>query len=432
MPNTRLADELRGLSSGSLAVPQAQRILRAAQKGITPIRSARTMPIVPVQGAPSVNANYASASAPKYVISDSSKITVHGGPLTLIAAPNYRIAGYSSGVAGGAVAYSNPHGGGFGFASLAQKVGLCGDFRGGSVVAYLTDLATGIRLRHAAADFAASAGLTELSFDLGARPVSPVFWEIYPISQGTVGSYAQYFTGVNVPETDSIWAIKSPDQGRLIFLGDSWFHYPAASSDGGTNPAKLGPADYIAEGLGSQNYSCPSIGGTGVIATNSGTLMKYRDRVQQYGDIDVARIGVHDAVITMTSLNDFNVAGNTPAAIRTEYPLLLAAIRAAQPTAIIFVLGPQLTTATSPTQDWWDATKNGVADYVAASSDQNVFYIDNSPAGGNYLFGTSAVGINSIAFNGTGKNHLQDAGIPYWGSRVADDIKLRLRSAYSL
>jgi hypothetical protein len=205
------------------------------------------------------------------------------------------------------------------------------------------------------------------------------------------------------------------------YLWDSWGdHVTNAVSANGT---RLTVPDYCAARLGAANYFPASIGGTGFLATNVGTALKYRDRVGM-GDIDAARIGVLDLVVMPTSTNDVaTAAGFTSAQVRAEIPLAIAALRAAQPNAIIAVSGPQYTTAQAAVQDWYDQTKGGVAD----SGDANAVYVDNSPSGGNWLNTT----INPLVFTGSNA-HMNDVGQPYYGNLLAEGIISAVRAKYGL
>lgn len=198
------------------------------------------------------------------------------------------------------------------------------------------------------------------------------------------------------------WARPEP---RIGMLWDSWGLGILTS---GSNPTKLAVPDYFGAVLGVANVISLSAGGTGFIATASGTQLTYRGRVTA-GDFDRSRIGDLDLLLVSGSLNDFNAAGNTAAATQAEIALVLPLLRAAQPNAIIALTGPEYTSAAAVTQAWYAAHKSA----FDAWADTDSVYLDNSPSGENWL----NANINSAAFTGS-QNHPNDVGKAIYGQTM--------------
>lgn len=413
----------------------ARRIIASAVKGLSPIKgtlsSAPTYAQTsagsasPITGLTLSSSGSAGAGVsletPYFAVNNALAMAPIGGPLQLITSTRFRPGTYSD-VPANNRRFSG-HGAGITFATYADKIGIVADFRGSPMIIYVTDAATGVRARTQANDYAPANGLTEHGLTFSSRGLRTI--EVYATDVGA------YYTGVNVPTTDSVWSV-SPDlaQARIAVLWDSW---GAGVGSGNTNATKLTVTDFFGERLGIANIFSCSVGGTGVISpNNTATNLNYIQRVQStlggMGDLDVARVGTFDAVIVGGSLNDFVLSGNTSAATQTALVTLLQAVRTAQPNAIIVVQGPQYTTSTGvPTQAWYDAHSAA----VTAFNDPDCIYIDNSASGQKWMFGTTSAGINSVIFTGA-NNHVNDNGMIYVGRRMAESMLAAIKTKYAI
>jgi hypothetical protein len=400
---------------------RAQKILRAAARGITPITQVLATPATYSQGAANAASTVNAAATTPFITTGSvlvsdPRITPIGGPWAVIATPQQRIQGPFT-----STQRQHGHGAGMRFEFYGQVFDFSANFYGLGFTCYDTDPTTGVRARCAANDYLDTPGFTFHKIDLQVTRLHLV--EVYGASASTT------FGAINLPANGTaLYAYRTPDQPLIAILGDSW---TAGVLSGGTNSVKLAVTDYFAAGIGVASPLSFGIGGTDFIWDAGITNGTFRQRILQ-GDINNTRIGDMDAVILPASVNapiQF-VGGNTavsPAALRAEIPLALGAARTAQPHAILVVTGQEYTTATPVTQDFYDATKGGVADYVAATGDKGVLYLDNSATGENWLFGTTTTGINSVAFTGS-QNHVNDVGKVIYGERWAHSFISALRT----
>lgn len=138
------------------------------------------------------------------------------------------------------------------------------------------------------------------------------------------------FYGVIVNATDTIRSLRGPSR-RLIVLGDSYTEPTVVDSN--TFCQGMGWVQQIGLMIGADAWSCGA-GGTGYLATNTGTRPTFRGRLQDV--IDNYRTG--DEVWVAGGINDYSLF--TAAQIGAEADLLFAAIKAGCPGVTLRVLSP--------------------------------------------------------------------------------------------
>lgn len=408
--------------------PAIQRLINQAllvsRQATNPINGVMASPPTVTQGgigvASTVNGNAVSTASA--LASNPKCVLPLGGPFLTLSGNNVRPQTRTNGNVAGRTA---GHRSGMAFVTFAHTVGIVAG-RTGSAAAYwmtcVTDLITGVRARVQASDWqtltsdGSSAFETKLVFGSGTdadrRP------RLY---ESCAYNGLAFYVGVNVPSTDAVFAPNAAlDRSSCLFIWDSW-------GDGVTNPltnpAALSVPDYIAAGLGIMNPFCASVGSTGFVANNGGVSLNYQGRLA-LGDADVSRIGYKVLSIMPASIND--VGAGTAAQLRAAIPGALAALRVAQPDTVIIGWGPQNATSTTPDQTYFDAAAGGYADYIAATGDPNVIYIDNSPTGENWI----PTAIKSTIYTGTNA-HVNDIGVQYYGSTAANSVLAALIAKYA-
>lgn len=399
-----LSKALSGLGYGT---PAVTRILRSAQRGLSSISGVASGWTMSAQ----TTGTYADASSTAVPVTDP-RITPIGGPFAA-GGTGFRIQGPTTYNGSGIISRNQPHGNGILFAGYFASLVIDANFLGGAWTVYVIDPSTGVRARVQAADFTSTSGRSYWTLTAPAAG-------FYAIEVYSLGASASFNNIWSLTAGTYISKYTLPDAAKWAWVGDSW---GTDAMNGGTNGTKLAPIDYVMAALGCADYLSMSVTGTGAVATNgvlgaANSAPAYADRMNIYSDISVSRIGVVDGVVVPGSLNDFNVAGNTPAVTQAAYLAALQAARAAQPSAVIVGFGPQITPATAVTQPWFDAYAAAFAQW----GDKNAVYIDNSPAGENWL----NAGTNSVYFTGS-VNHLNDVGKVAWGQRAGNSIANAVR-----
>ena len=244
----------------------------------------------------------------------------------------------------------------------------------------------------------------------------PRLYEIEGLSSWTFG-------GVKTAATDAPWAAPIADALRVIVHGDSFV-------DGtGSTPGMLhGPLGaQIGLLLGQADTAASGVGGTGYIATSSGTRNTFGQRVQS-DIVDHAP----DVVIELGGINDEGSVGDGGATLQAAVTSWLAAVVGALPDVLIFMTGPQ--TPGNPTAS--RNTVRNVKQAAAALYPRNVVFIDNIAE--NWVTGTGKVSTPAANGNadwvtggvaGTDPTHPTDAGHSYLASRVVAAIAARIPAA---
>lgn len=225
----------------------------------------------------------------------------------------------------------------------------------------VTDLDTGARAWHASSEVALPTGKQHLKLDFGSRGRRMI--ELF------LGD-AIAINGINIANSDTIWAVSAADQPKLAVFGDSWV------SD---NPAQYntsirgGLAYQIADQLGIDTPYVNGLAGTGWLRS---TATQWGRRIAA-GDLSPARVGVLDVIVfPFVSINDAGFTDAEIVAAMLDTTSGIPAVAAQQPNALIFVGGPQLTTLVQTPQSRYDAIKAG----LAGLSNPNIIYLDNSPS----------------------------------------------------
>lgn len=396
----------RALSSPAA---KASKILRAAAKGITPIAQVMASPPTITQAASDganstiIASSTIAAGGGAYNAENALHTTITGGPIVggriqTVTNGASRVAGHSNCVT---------------FGTYSSVVDICIRANGSRLMFYVTDVLTGVRARVAATDIVATfSAANYYKLDFGSRALRII--EVY------AGNVSNIY-GINVPTTDSVWAV-SVNQPRILIIGDS---YPEGSMNDTTISSKLAYADFLAAGLGANNPVCNALGSTGVNA-NGATKTSFQGRLNA-GDIDVSRIGSFDLVVLHNSINDASIPNGGTANDETFQAGLtsfVSALMTKQPDAIIVGYGPEDPPSGASTQARFDATKAGFL--AAAGADSRMLYLDNSLAGEKWMF----PGINTVII-GADNIHLGGvAGTSYLGQRAANSIIAALRTRF--
>lgn len=284
-----------------------------------------------------------------------------------------------------------------------------------NIAVYVTDPATGVRKRATANDYTtvtlAYGQWLKCTFSGAADRIIEFCLLAAPFHTVIRGVSCTTGYSIIAPPIDTVRA-------KVVIVGDSHVDH---TGSGNTNPARLCYPDYLGERLGTQDVWCSSVGGRGFL-NPSNSNMKYRDSIG-VNDLAISLIGQRDAVILAGTTNDDLAlnAAYTDAAIQTEVQLTVAAAMVAQPNALIIVPGPfGRTVSPSPNahvtpQSRYDAIQAGVL--AAANGDSRVIYINNSPAGTQWI--TSGNVGTLVGPDGT---HLNNAGMSAVGYALGDAI----------
>jgi lysophospholipase L1-like esterase len=225
------------------------------------------------------------------------------------------------------------------------------------------------------------------------------------------GNAALHFQAVTVGPTETVTRPAGLPQ-RMFVVGDSWV------AAGGASIVYNAFPQVMADLLGIRDIWNGGVGGTGYLATASGTQRNYRQRLS---DMITAAPGI---VVIEDASNDLAF---TPAAVQTEVMTYLSAIiqqpvLTGVPIVVTGINGGNIPTATTA------PFETAIANAVAAINNPLVYFIPNisSPAG-PYMTGTG----NATAPNGTGNcdlyissdnTHPNDAGHAYIARCLAADI----------
>lgn len=309
---------------------------------------------------------------------------------------------------------------------------------------YVTELSTGIRARVAVNDPLVTVTSAHYDkWDFGSAAL-----RLIEIKAGFSFSGNISINGINMANTAMLAKAPAPEEPRIIYFGDSWGMTGGSQN---TNPTSLLVPDFIGEQLGVANVLSLSVAGTGFLnrgGTGSSAKGTFGERIAA-ADADVSRIGTADLVILPGSINDdasnstsLSITGSfSDADLTTAITSTVTAMLAKQPNAIIMGWGPQVTRAYPTTQARFDVVRaawvalgatvviNGAV--VVAGTNPRLVYIDNSPSGESWLFGTSTTGNVSVYFNASDQNHLGDLGQAAYGRRVGRSIAAALRAVYA-
>lgn len=408
--------------TSSATYRSAQRILRAAAKGISSIKAVMAVPPTISAGAAGVNstiiagANTAGTGSSFPVLSSdtaNANFDMINGFLV-----GNRIV--SATQAGGT--RRGGHGVAIRFGTYAAAFDFACDSSAtagtDALMIYVTDVATGVRARVATDDIAIANQNSPFyqKIDFGSRA--------FRIIEICLNPFHKIY-GINVATTDRIWKIPAPD---MPAWGINWDSYGAGmlSDTAPLNGTRLATIDFALERFGVPNPVVnASIAGTGIVTTAS--ITNFMDRITA-GDLAVSRVGTLDGILAPLSLNDNGVSDATYSAAITAYYL---ALMVTQPNAIIIAWGQQFANISQATNVRFDLFKT--AFLAAAGTDPRMIYLDNRPyAGGEYWqFGSSSTGINKDTI-GTDNTHVNKAGAQYLGYRIADSAIAAIRTAFAL
>jgi len=403
-PYARTQEALVSLGYGTA---QASRVLRNAARALPPITSVASTPscVVGTENANSTVITTATVNGGfRYDASDSRYTT----PVADVQTSGVYVGAGTTYSVSGTPTYRGLHGWGRAFETFSASFDFLIRPGAQNFTVYVTDLATGIRARVQADDFtAANNNPRYVRCDATGRG-----WRRYEIVAGTVAS----ITAINVPTTDTIRPAQFADEARIGYIGDSYI--AGALSDTGTiNYARMTTTDYMFARFGVVRGWPFGVGGTGVLATNSGNSANFQQR-RDNGDFKISRIGRLDLLIAPPSINDSSSSsgGTTSDAVfQAAYQTYISSLMIDQPTAIIVGFGPQFAVSTQPGQSRYDAAKAGFL--AAAGNDPRMIWIDNSPAGEAWM---TTANIGTII--GPDNIHPNRLGVEYLGNTIASSV----------
>jgi lysophospholipase L1-like esterase len=182
---------------------------------------------------------------------------------------------------------------------------------------------------------------------------------------------------------------------KAVIAGDSFTAAIGATQAGDGYGLLLG------EYLGIENNWLSGVGGTGFVATNSGTSFKLGDRLSDINGQSA------DVIMVAMGINDI---GQSPATIQSNAAAVFASLRLNNPAAPIFVIGPWDTVAPSPVSADYTNTKAAIQAAMAGVSGS--FFIDMEGV--------------SFAQVGGGNIHPTTAGHKTIADYIFDQIKLAI------
>ena len=404
-----------------------QKLLRAA---------ARAMPAPVMSSPPTVTIGGANANS---TLDTARTTSYQGGQIEIGLYPNIEHIGkwafngsngYTSQIqnaANNAVTKRGSKGQGIRFGFNGQVFDISMNPGTSGFILYVPDMADGVRRRAQANDYTTGdSSYHYVKVDFGSFGNRIV--ELYFPNGTTLRCLNIAATGVTLANaTCQIYKVPAGDQPRIVAFGDS---YEDGSGSGNTNPCKLTVTDFMGERLGVPNLLCLGRGNTGFLNPAVSNFGTYRQRITDAGgtgtgDLDYANVGELDFIFLPGSVND-NLAGNpayTDAAIQAEIATLLPIVMARQPRAVIYCWGPQVTNtaAGAAVQSRYDAMKAAVLAVAGGPDNPRLRWLDNSPSGENWMFGSASVGLNSRII-GPDNIHLNDAGMALIGHRRASSI----------
>lgn len=397
----------------------AQRILSAAGRGITPIDTVVAVTMTP--GASAAN----STLLPSATIAKGQGMYNPGSPEVEqpIGKLNETAAGWStSGDQPPTCVRTCTDSKNFEVCIQTDDVIDSAAFKYG-LMAYVTDVRTGVRARIAANDF-----VTDTAY--GWRWVLLTFPDNRPRIVEWHLSSGSTMRGICVDPGYTIWRAPRVADPKIAMCWDSFGQNALDYGPGSTvatNRVRQGTVDYIAEGMGVPMLISASRGQTGFLAGQ--TTVNYRGRLNA-GKLDVSAVGNLDMLIIPGSLNDNQAAYD--ATLQAEVTATIQLAMQKQPDAIIVSTGPQRTwngTAGSNTpQTRYDMVRDGFG--AAAGGDPRMIYIDNSPQGENW-YGSD--GRNALIFGvnaGTTPLHPNNLGKVYVGRRMANSIVAAVQARF--
>lgn len=235
------------------------------------------------------------------------------------------------------------------------------------------------------------------------------------------------FVGVNVDALSSVYAPVG-ERVDAAFVGDS---YTAGTGGTSANSAYSLPA-WSLDAARLLGWSAPqqqAIGGTGYLATNSGTQLTFRQRI---ADLDQRS---YDIVVIAGGYNDASTS-QTAAATTAEALLHWRAVRAKQPNAMIVVTGvwsaPGAAGSTgTAARTRGQAMEDEIAAQFAAWADPFAAYVPIWRSAQPWLFGTGNTGAlvadgNADTYINTDYTHPNDAGHEWLARRFQADLRTRL------
>jgi lysophospholipase L1-like esterase len=260
-----------------------------------------------------------------------------------------------------------------------------------------------------------------------------------PVSVGTSGSWYRYkvtfpnaaprrvrvegqyvtFGGIQKAIVQTIWRTTRDLGPKAVIVGDSYL----LGISGTASPGVFLDRPWVWDGWGARagrylgwNVYPSAVSGTGYLATDSGTEVKYADRLTT----DVVNLSP-DIVVVSGGLND---QGLTLASVQTQVNAVYAALRTGLPNATIYALEPF-----SPL-DTYDTNLGTIAGYIsAAAATNNCTYISgcsNWFTGSGYAGATSGVGNSDIYIAPDGYHPTAAAGYPYLAERFVAAIGTRV------
>lgn len=191
-----------------------------------------------------------------------------------------------------------------------------------------------------------------ISLDFGSKAVREIAIEMQKVS-GYVALYAE--------AGDTIAQVAAPTN-RLFAAGDSFVYGTSATALGD------GVIAVASDMLGIRDFWMAGTGGTGYVATSSGTKDKLASRLG--GDLDRAlQYGAIDIVVLAMGINDIGLSG-----LEAEANACIDIARTKCPAALIFVVGPWDQNAPSPPVANYAACKSAIQNAVGSRG--GVWFLD--------------------------------------------------------
>lgn len=225
---------------------------------------------------------------------------------------------------------------------------------------------------------------------------------------------SNHFYGVQLQPGDSVSKVTPTFAPYSLFtVGDSYFggspYHPCVSD--------RGPVHILAELLGAKQYQMDGVGGSGYITSGSGLPFGNTTRL--------ARIpAAQDVIVVAGGINDPTTG------LQTAVESYLTALRAAQPNAMVFVLGPWA--GSSGPSATTLAKEAAISAAVAAVNDARITFVPvNTDSTGAWIQGTGRVSApnntgNADLYIAPDGSHPTCRGSEYLMGRLADAIRLKV------